>query len=358
MSVPRLRQLASDNVSGVCPEVFSALLEANRGHVTSYGDDPFTARAQELVRDFLGVDCEVFFVFTGTAANALSLAALSPPYGVVACHEAAHILTDECGASGLFGHGLRLYPMAGPNGKLPEEALARFAAFTDVHSGRPAAVSLTQCTELGTVYTLDELRALRTASAGLNRHMDGARFGNALAALNASPRDVIKAAGLHALTLGGTKNGLMGAEAVVFFDPERARDFGYRRKQAGQLSSKHRFLAAQWIGILESEAYLRNARHANAMAARLAEMVAGLGFPPVRPCEANEVFLPLPAGIRERLLEQGWVIYEDAHWQGARLVASWDTDEADLDAFRRDLAAAAAGSREMARAKTPEGAFA
>jgi len=340
--VLRPRQFASDNVSGICPEAMAALAEANRDHAPSYGADAWTARAEAAIRDLLGApDAEVFLLFTGTAANALSLAALAPPFGVAYCHPVAHVANDECGAPQMLGHGLQLRTVGGAGGKVDPARLRERVGHEFLHSGKPAALTLTQATELGTVYSLGELRALRDAARdlGLKVHMDGARLANAIAALGARPRDVVEAAGLTALSLGGTKNGLLAAEAVVLFDREAARDFAYRRKQAGQLASKHRYLAAQWVGVLESGAWLRNAERANRVAAALEAGARRLGLEPVHPREANEVFLPLPDAALKGLEARGWAVYSDAAWGGARLVASWDSTDDDVRAFLDDLAA-------------------
>lgn len=338
-------QLTSDNISAVCPEAWQALEEANRDQVPSYGEDPWTARAADAIRRFLGRDGEVFFVFTGTAANALSLATLAPPFGRVACTPGAHVLLDECGAPGLFGGGLQLSPLAAPHGKLDRAALDDWASSVDVHVGLPAAVTLTQASELGTVYSLDALRAIAgvARARSLRVHLDGARFANALAALGCSPAELLDAAGCDALSLGGTKNGLLGSEAVVLFDRDLARQFGFRRKQAGQLASKHRFLAAPWLGVLESGAYLRNGAHANAMAARLEAGARELGLLPVHPREANALFLDLPGAAAERLRSRGWRFYREESWGAERFVCGWDTRDDDVARLLTDFRSALAG---------------
>lgn len=338
-----MRPFASDNTAGACPEVLAAVAEAARGHAPSYGSDPWTERATEAIRRLVGRDdAEVFLVFTGTAANALALATLAPPFGLVACHPAAHALNDEAGAPGLLGGGLQMRALPGRDGKVQPGALAAFVEDAHLHTGKPAAVTLTQATELGTVYTLEELRALRDAAgaAGLRIHMDGARLANAVETLGCTVADVVASAGLDALSLGGTKDGAISAEAVVLFDRALADAFAYRRKQAGQLASKHRFLAAQWVGLLETDAFRRNARQANAMAARLEAGAHKLGLPAAWPREANEVFLPLDARTREGLAARGWTLHDDPAWGATRIVAAWDTTEADVDALLADLAEA------------------
>lgn len=336
----RARQLASDNVSGVCPEAWAALTQANQDHAPGYGDDAWTARAVEQIRGLVGrQDAQVFFVFSGTAANALCLATLCPPYGRVACHVAAHVAQDECGAPGLLGGGLQLAPLPGPQGKLTPAAVERWASVKDLHVGVPSAVTLTMSSELGTLYALDELRALRDVArrCKLKLHIDGARFTNALAGLGCTAAEVVEASGCDALSLGGTKNGLMGSEAVVLFDPALAEAFEFRRKQSGQLASKHRFLSAPWVGALESGAFLRQGVHANAMAKRLAAGFQQRGLPPVNPVQANAVFVNFPAGIAEKLKSAGWRFYFEDCWGGDRFVCGWDTRAEDVDALLADL---------------------
>src|ERR1043166_3471538 len=264
------RHFASDNFSGICPEVLAAIQAANQAHTPSYGADPWTARATHLIRELFETDCDVFFVFNGTSANSLSLASLCHSYSRVICYSHSHLVCDECGAPGFFSHGTTLQGVFGPNDKLTASLVEEAAAArTDIHHNKAGALSITQATELGTVYSLDELKALSATAKKLSLgfHMDGARIANAIAFLGCKSREIV--AGLDVLSLGGTKNGLLCAEAVVFFDRDLARDFEYRRKQAGQLSSKMRFLAAQWIGALETGVWLRYAQHANAMAERL-----------------------------------------------------------------------------------------
>lgn len=356
----RERQFTSDNASGACPEVMAALAEANRGHAPGYGADPITERATEAVRRLFRRECDVFFVATGTAANALALGAVAPPYGLVACHRVSHAYNDECGAPGFLANGLQLRPFEGAMGKLRPDVLDAFAALGHVHAGKPAAVTLTESTELGTVYTPDELRALSAAARrlGLKVHVDGARLANA--ATMTGVAELVEAAGADAVSLGGTKAGLLGAEAVVLFDrgaaerseaptrPEaasRAEAFAYHRKRTGHLLSKQRFLAAQWLGALETGAWRRNAAHANTMAAHLAEGVRKVGLEPLYPREASSVFLALDAPTRSALAAKGWVLYDDPAWGGTRMVCSWDTTEADVDALIVDLAAATRAPR-------------
>jgi threonine aldolase len=339
----RPRQLASDTYAGICPEALAAIQEANRGHAGPYGDDPWTARAAVLLRELFEADCEVFFVATGTAANALALAALCRPYHSVLCHADAHVQTDECGAPEHAAPGIKLVPVEGEGGKLAAAAVRDAAARRrDVHSHKPGALSLSLATEAGTLYSADELRGLGELAheLGLRVHMDGARFANAVAALRLPPKALTWQAGVDVLCFGGTKNGLSGGDAVVFFDRDLARNFDYRRKQAGHLAAKQRYVAAPWVALLQSGAWLRNAEHANGMARRLeAELRAVPGLRLLYPVEANAVFVTVPAAWADGLHERGWHFYTIAG--GARFMCSWDTEPADLAAFLHDLRAAA-----------------
>jgi threonine aldolase len=342
------RHFASDNFAGICPEALAALIESNTGHAASYGADAWTAEATRRVREIFETDCEVFFVFNGTAANSLALASIRAPFESVLCYEHAHIATDECGAPGFFAHGTTLMLLPAKHGKLTPATIAAAATSRrDVHAQKPRAISLTQSTELGTVYSPDEISALaETARAhGLAVHMDGARFANAVAALGVTPRALI--AGVDVLSFGGTKNGLPFGEAVVFFDHELARQFDYRRKQGGQLASKMRYLAAPWVGILRDGAWLRHAAHANAMAAALERGLRALPeIQIVYPRQANAVFAALPATTSAALRDAGWHFYSDVGpAAAARLMCSWDTTPDDVAAFVRDAAEKAAGGK-------------
>jgi threonine aldolase len=335
------RHFASDNYAGICPEVLAALVAANHEHTPAYGADPWTAQATELIRQLFETECAVYFVFNGTAANALALGALCRSHQRVLCYSHSHLICDECGAPGFFAPGLTLQGVPAPHGKLsPALVEAAFHVRTDIHHNQAAALSLTQATELGTVYSVDEVRALtQTAQRlGLGVHMDGARLANAIAALGCRPREIV--AGVDVLSLGGTKNGLLAAEALVFFNLDLARHFDYRRKQAGQLASKMRFLAAQWIGALETGAWLRYAAHANTMAARLEDRLRGV-VPLAYPRQANAVFAALPPAVCARLWQGGWKFYNDVGPDGAaRLMCSWDTTPGDVDQLAADIRAA------------------
>jgi threonine aldolase len=339
----RPRHFASDNWAGACPEALAALAEANTGHAPAYGADAWTGEATRLLREIFEAPCEVFFVFNGTAANSLAVAAMCAPYESVLCHRWAHLATDECGAPGFFAHGVTLVPLDGRNGKITPEAIVD-AAKRDggVHRPQPRGVSLTQSTELGTVYTPEEIAALGETARALDLwlHMDGARFANAAAALPALPRRLTWEAGVDVLSLGGGKNGLPFGEALLFFNPKLARDFAFRRKQGGQLASKMRFLAAPWVGVLKDGAWLRHAAHANAMAAALERGLRAL--PGVRILfsrDANAVFAALPQSMVDGLRARGWQFYTDVGPEAAaRLMASWDTTPEDVEAFLRDAA--------------------
>ncbi|MBX9587936.1 MAG: low specificity L-threonine aldolase [Hyphomonadaceae bacterium] len=338
------QQFASDNNAGLCPEALAALISANgEGHATGYGDDDWTERAGAGIRALFGSDCQVFFVFGGTAANALALAHICRPYHAVIAHAESHVATDEAGAPGFFSGGAPTLTADTPLAKLTPGAVERLAtAGRGVHSVKPRALSLTQATEMGTVYAPDELHALTAVARrlGLKVHMDGARFANAVAALGCSPADLSWRAGVDVLSFGGVKNGLAAGEAVVFFDASLADEFAWRVKQAGQLNSKMRLVAAPWVGLLENDVWLRNARHANAMARRLAESIAKVeGVRLMAPVESNGVFVELGAQVQDRLRRKGWRFYA---WgpAGCRLMCAWDTTPETVDRFASDLAAA------------------
>lgn len=324
---------------------------ANRGSAPSYGDDEWTQRAADAFRALFETDCEVFFVFNGTAANSLALAALCQSYHSVICSPFAHVETDECGAPEFFSNGSKLLVAPSADGKLTADAVRAVATSrSDIHFPKPRVATITQPTETGRVYTADEIRALSTLcrELGLKLHMDGARFAHACAALGCAPADISWRAGVDVLCFGGTKNGLGVGEAVLFFDTALARDFDYRCKQAGQFASKMRFLAAPWIGLLESGAWLRNARHGNACAMRLASAIAGLpGIAPMFPVEANAVFLRAPPAVLEALRARGWRFYTFIGG-GARFMFAWDADDARIDALAADIRDAALAGRDGA----------
>ncbi len=295
MPIRHRYQFASDNTAAICPEAWAALAEANHDAEVSYGEDKWTARLRAQVREIFETDCETFVVFNGTAANSLALAQLCQPFDSVLCHERAHIETDECGAPEFFSGGAKLLRVGGKNWKLDLGAAAAvLAQHRDVHSTRVRALSLTQATEGGTVYSPDELDAIAAFAAkhSLAVHMDGARFANAVASLGCKPKEIAWQRGVNVLSFGGTKNGTAAGELVVFFDRELAREFDYRVKQGGQLGSKTRFLAAPWTGLLANDVWLKNARHANEMARLLEEKLRAAGLTKTRFSPRSERHLP------------------------------------------------------------------
>jgi threonine aldolase len=339
---------ASDNTAGVCPEALAAVQAVNAGRVPSYGDDVHTAEAKRQFAALFERECDVFFVFNGTAANALVLAALCQRHHAVLCHELSHVETDECGAPEFFTGGAKLIPLAGENAKLRaadlEPALHRGHG---VHFPKIRALSLTQATELGTIYTPPELSALAdfAHARGLAVHVDGARFANAATALaphGVTPADLTWRAGVDVLCLGGTKNGLLGTEAVVFFNRALAAEFDYRVKQAGQLASKMRFAAAQWVAVLRDGAWLRHAAHANWQAQKLSAGLRELGLALVTPTEANGVLVELPPRVVAALEARGWHFYKFVGEHGYRFMCSWETQDADVATLLADVRGALA----------------
>ncbi|GAA2189173.1 low specificity L-threonine aldolase [Leucobacter alluvii] len=344
-TAPVSRAFASDNWSGAHPEVIEALALANTGHVPAYGGDPVTARFQEVARELFGAEAEAFPVFNGTGANVLALQAALPRWGAVICARTAHINTDEAGAPEKTG-GLKLFGIETPDGKLTPELVAREAwGFGSEHRSQAGAVSISQVTELGTVYTPHEIRALadQAHELGLVLHVDGSRLGNAAAHLGASLRELTTDVGVDLLSLGGTKNGLLGAEAVVVLRPEAADGIRYLRKIDLQLASKMRFISAQLVALYEGDLWLRSATRANELAQRLASGVRALGetVPGVRiahPVESNAVFVELPAEAATRA-QSAFVFGAWPTQPGLyRLMCAFDTTEADVDALLAALA--------------------
>jgi threonine aldolase len=335
------RHFASDNYAGICPEAWTAMQEANRFHEAGYGDDVWTAKAADSIREIFETDCEVFFVFNGTSANSLSLASLCQSYHSLLCHEIAHVEVSECGAPEFFANGTKVLLLPGANGKIDpagiEHAVRRR---DDIHYPKPRAVSLTQASEVGTIYSVAELNAVRDMARkhDLRIHMDGARFANAVAAMGVAPKAITWQAGVDVLSLGGTKNGLAVGEAVVFFNRELAHEFDYRCKQGGQLASKMRFLSAPWVGILRDGAWLRHAAHANAMATLLESQIRNLPKIEIAfPVQTNAVFASVPDRIVQALHQRGWKFYTNVGVDYARLMCSWDTTEEDVKTFAADL---------------------
>ena len=332
---------SSDNAAGVCPEVIAAVAAAGPAAPAAYDGDALSLRLDGAFGDLFGHSCTVFPVGTGTAANALALAALVPPYGAVACHAEAHIHVDECGAPEFFTGGAKLLLVPGAHGKLTPDGLAASLAGHrgDVHQVQLRALSLTQATEAGTIYTPAELAALGdyARAKGWRLHMDGARFANAVAALGCHPGDVSWRAGVDVLSFGTIKNGGLSAEAIVVFDPALADDIRFRRKRAGQMPSKGRFQATQLLAMIEGDAWLRNARAANAGAARLA---AAASARLLHPAQANEVFVQLRPGEAAALRAGGFSFYDwgDEGSDQARFVVAWDTPDAAVTALAKALA--------------------
>ena len=327
---------ASDNTVGLCPEALAALLAANDGACASYGDDAFTDRATDLIRKVFETECDVYFVFNGTAANSLALASLCQSYHSVVCHESAHIETDECGAPEFFSNGTKILLTPGEEGKLACSEIERMILRrSDIHYPKPRVVSLAQTTELGTLYAAEEIREIANVARfhGLRLHMDGARFANAVAASGVTPADLTWRAGVDVLCFGGIKPGISLSEAVVFFDPELSEEFAYRCKQAGQLASKMRFSSAPWAACLQEGIWLRNAENANRCARLLAAELVGIpGVSIARPPAANAVFAELSPEVAARLQLAGWKYYQFIGG-AARFMCSWNTTEADVAAL-------------------------
>jgi threonine aldolase len=338
--VRRGYQFASDNTAGVCPEAMEAIIEANADAVAGYGGDQWTLRASNQLRQLFEIDCEVFFCFNGTAANSMAIAHLCRSYHSVICHESAHIETDECGGPEFFSHGTKVLLAQGEAGKLsPESVEFLVNRRKDIHYPKPRVLSVTQSTELGSVYSIAELDRLAAVAHrhDLKIHMDGARFANAIATLGVKPSECTWKAGVDVLCFGGTKNGMPVGEAVVFFDRALAHEFDFRCKQAGQLASKMRFLAAPWVRMIESGAWLRHAAHANACAKRLHDVLKRHNRITIKHTpQANAVFAVFPDDILQGLRERGWVFY--SHIGGAsRLMCNWQTREADIELLAADL---------------------
>ena len=334
---------ASDNVTCACPEVMEAVVAANSGIAESYGDDDWSSSLQKTLSDIFETTVVVFPAVTGTASNALALSALAPVFGKIYCHELAHINTDECGAPEFFTGGAKLIPLRGTNGRIDARDLSQTIRGTgNVHVPQPAVVSITQSCETGTIYQLDEIVAIsKTAhDHGLRVHMDGARFANALASLDVSPAEMTWKSGIDVLTLGGTKNGCLAAEAVVFFKQELVGNFPFLHKRSGQLLSKMRFISSQLEAYLSDDVWLRNARHANAMAKNLSEGLASFSnIKLTYPTQSNEVFVNLPREVIDYLNNAGYDINEDElDGKTVRFVTAWNSELKDINALLETLA--------------------
>jgi threonine aldolase len=330
------RHFASDNNAGVHPDVWRAMQAAGAGHVPSYGHDELTARVERIFSDQFGPQARAWMVFTGTAANVVGLESLTRPHHAVICAEGAHIAVDECGAPERFT-GCKLVTVPTADGKLrPDDLPGLLAGRGDEHRVQPSVVSISQATEVGTVYTVEEVRALASAAHGhgLALHMDGARIANAAAFLGIPMRAFTTEAGVDVLSFGGTKNGLLAAEAVVLLQGQGAGDLPFIRKQGMQLASKMRFLAAQFLAYFEGDLWRRNAEHANRMARRLADGVRGIpGIVITRPVEANGVFARVPHEQVPALQERARFYVWDAAVSEVRWMTAWDTTEEDVDEF-------------------------
>lgn len=347
---------ASDNWSGYCPEALDYLVRANTGSAPAYGFDEWTARAADAIRGLFEHDAEVFFAFNGTAANSMALAHLCQPYQAVICHAWSHIETDECGAPGFFSHGARLLTGAGEHGKLSVQTAERvIGPEDDLRFPRPAALSLTQSTEVGTVYRIDELSTLCEWAHrhGMRVHVDGARFMNALVALDASPADLSWRCGVDVLSLGASKAGGGIGDTIVFFDRELARGFDYRCKQSGQLAAKMRLITAPLLGLIESGAWIRNARRANEAAAYLQARLAMHDIHPAFPREANAVFVELDPLEAAALRARGWSFHIGQSHGAARFMCGWDATTDRVDALVSDIAACRRAVRQPSAGKTP-----
>ncbi|NNG37803.1 low specificity L-threonine aldolase [Flexivirga sp. ID2601S] len=333
---PALRGFASDNYSGIHPEVLAAIAAANDGHQTAYGDDVYTERLQDVFRDHFGPQAEAFPVFNGTGANVVALQSVTHRWESVICTSTAHITVDEGGAPEQVA-GLKLHVIDTPDGKLTPDLLRTVPdRMGDEHFAQPGVVSITETTELGTAYTIDEIRAIADYAhqQGWALHVDGSRLSNAVATLGVSFQELISDTGVDILSFGGTKNGLMVGEAIVVLNPDRVRGVKFLRKQSMQLASKMRFVSAQLIALLSGDLYLRNATHANAMAQRLAEAVRGLpGLTVPRPVQANAVFAILPREVSLRLMEKFKFYFWDESTGEVRWMCTFDTTEADIDTF-------------------------
>jgi threonine aldolase len=337
------QQFASDNTAGIAPEALAAFTAANAGFLPSYGEDALTRAVCDRIRAVFDCDADIYFVFNGTAANSLALASMCQSYHGVICAESAHVETDECGAPEFFSNGAKLLTLPQIHGKLdPAKIGPLVTKRTDLHFPHAKVLTFSQSTEVGTVYSVDEVRALSAAAKahGLRVHMDGARFANAVAALGVHPAEITWKAGVDVLCFGGTKMGLPVGEAIVFFDRALAEEFQWRCKQSGQLASKMRFLSAPWQAMLDGDTWLRHAGHANAMAQRLAEAVRAIPGLDALPPQANAVFINLPEAAAQRLQQRGWTFYTFIGGV-ARFMCSWATTPEAVDTLAADLRACA-----------------
>lgn len=335
-----MRSFASDNNSGVHPDIMDAILKANVNHAAGYGDDPYTAEAVEAIRSVFGNEADAFFVFNGTGANVVALRACTQPFHAILSAETAHIAVDECGAP-VSQTGCQLKEIATVDGKLtPELIRSRLTGFGEVHHSQPKVIYLAQCTELGTIYSLDELKQIAglVHEYGMFLHMDGARLANAAASLGCSLKEMTVDAGVDILSFGGTKNGMMMGESVISFNKKLSKNLGYIRKQSAQLYSKMRYASCQFTAYLRNDLWLRNARHANDMAQSLKngiEQIAAVEF--TQPVDANILLMQLPRQMINRLQEKYFFYVWNEARNEIRLVTSFDTTQEDIDRFLTDF---------------------
>ena len=335
-------KFASDNVAGACPEVLDALMKANEGDSAPYGNDDYSKVLQEKFSEIFEKEVIVYPTASGTAANALALSTMTPVFGNIYCHKLAHINTDECGAPEFYTGGAKLIPLTGINGKItPEELEKNISGTGIVHHTQPSSVSITQVCETGEVYELDEIKKIADVAHKhkLNMHMDGARFANALVALNCTPAEMTWKSGIDVLSFGATKNGCIAAEAIIFFKPELVGNISFLMKRAGHLLSKMRFVSAQLNAYISNDVWLKNAKQANKMGKKLSDgLVKHNSIKLAYPTQANEVFAKFPREMIEHLNSLGYKMNEDElDGQAVRLVAAWNTQNSDVESFLESI---------------------
>ena len=326
---------SSDNVTIACPEIMDALVKANSGNVDSYGDDKWSESLKKKMSDLFEKDVEVFTAVTGTAANSLALSALTPGFGNIYCHEISHINVDECGAPEFFTGGAKLIALKGAGGKIKAEDLEKnVRGWGVVHNTQPATISITQACETGLVYQLDEILAISELAQNykMKVHMDGARFANSVATLKKTPAEITWKSGIDVLTFGGTKNGCLDAEAIVFFKPEHVGNFSFLHKRSGQLLSKMRFISAQLERYVTDDLWLKNAKHANSMAQVLSNELSNIdGIKLLYQTQSNEIFVNFSKNIINNLKINGYSTYQDElNNNSIRFVTAWNTTKNDI----------------------------
>ena len=335
-------KFASDNVAGACPEVLDALMKANEGDSAPYGNDDYSKVLQEKFSEIFEKEVIVYPTASGTAANALALSTMTPVFGNIYCHKLAHINTDECGAPEFYTGGAKLIPLTGINGKItPEELEKNISGTGIVHHTQPSSVSITQVCETGEVYELDEIKKIADVAHKhkLNMHMDGARFANALVALNCTPAEMTWKSGIDVLSFGATKNGCIAAEAIIFFKPELVGNISFLMKRAGHLLSKMRFVSAQLDAYISNDVWLKNAKQANEMGKKLSDgLVKHNSIKLAYSTQSNEVFAKFPREMIEHLNSLGYKMNEDElDGQAVRLVAAWNTQNSDVESFLESI---------------------